>query len=135
MGVKNLDYLKIVAQGAELDILQGLGEIRPLAMRIQVEFLPNYKDMPNGYELMSYIFNIGYIPFSIGRNINPLAPSISDAVFMPNWTTEAGRQMIMQREKQYIALMLMYGQVHILKFVSEKIKMKHSTFIKKLPFR
>ena len=36
--VKSLDYLKIDTQGAELEILKGMGNYRPLLIKIEAHF-------------------------------------------------------------------------------------------------
>ena len=38
LNVKNLDYLKIDTQGAELEILKGIGSYRPLLMKVEAHF-------------------------------------------------------------------------------------------------
>ena len=45
--IKNLDYLKIDTQGAELEILKGLGNYRPLLIKIEVHFFSMYDGVPS----------------------------------------------------------------------------------------
>ena len=47
LDIKNLDFLKIDTQGSELEILKGLGEYLPLMMKIEVQVIPMYENVPN----------------------------------------------------------------------------------------
>ena len=128
--IKKLDLIKMDVQGAELDILQGLGDYRPLIMMVEVEYLPMYVGIPNGFKLIDELFKIGYIPLQLGNNFNASSsPSVADVLFMPNWEDENGRKMILSREREYISLMVMFGQIDTLNFVAKKIKMTHSDLV------
>ena len=131
--VTELDFLKIDTQGAELDILQGLGNFRPLVMQVEIEYLPMYHDIPTAYEICQYLFERGYIPFSLTTSHSKiLCPIWGDAYFMPSWAHPKGLELIRAREEQYIALMLMFGQIKILQFVNEKIGLKNKEFVRGL---
>ena len=131
LGLGELDLLKMDVQGAELDILQGMGAYSPLMMIIEVQYLPMYEGMPSGYALINHVYEMGYIPLQVGANFNSaVAPSVGDVIFMPNWTHERGREMIMKREREYIALMCMFDQFETLRFVSKKLGMKNHDLIK-----
>ena len=52
--IKNLDYLKIDTQGAELDILKGIGSYRPLLIRLEVHIFSMYKNVPSWNKLLNY---------------------------------------------------------------------------------
>ncbi|MDO8662355.1 MAG: FkbM family methyltransferase [Candidatus Omnitrophota bacterium] len=131
LGVLDLDFLKIDTQGAELDVLMGLGKYRPLIMQVEIEYLPLYHNMPNAYQVCQYLFELGYIPFTLtSHNARALCPIWGDGFFMPSWVDPKGIELIQAREEKYIALMLMFGQLTILKFVNEKIKLRNASFIK-----
>ena len=51
---------------------------------------------------------------------------------MPSWVEPEGIKLIQSREEKYIALMLMFGQGKILKFVNKKIRLKNKGFIESL---
>lgn len=131
--VLELDFLKIDTQGSELDILMGLGDYQPLIIITEIQYLPMYDDMPNAYKVCQYFFDSGYIPFSItSHHARVLCPTWGDGFFMPSWADPRGIDLIRSREEQYIALMLMFGQVEILKFVNNKIELKNKKFIESL---
>ena len=46
LNVNMLDYLKIDTQGAELEILKGIGSFRPLLIKIEAHFFSIYKNVP-----------------------------------------------------------------------------------------
>ena len=53
-----LDYLKIDTQGAELEILKGIGKYRPLLLKIEVHLFSMYKGVPSWHELINYLYNM-----------------------------------------------------------------------------
>ena len=72
----NLDYLKIDTQGAELEILKGMGEYRPLLIKTEVHFFSMYKNVPNWHRLINYLGELNYVltdvftaPRSISGNL------------------------------------------------------------------
>ena len=132
--VQQIDFLKIDVQGAEKDVLEGLGDYRPLLLIVELQFLPLYHDVPYGSEILNYLNKeLGYIPFILSHNFNgAMYPNVKDGFFMPNWMDPRGRKLILEREKEYIALMLMFGQTRILKHVANKIDMKNKSFILKI---
>jgi hypothetical protein len=130
LNVKRLDILKLDVQGAELDILRGLGEYRPLFMMVETQYLNLYAGMPTAYEMFDYLYQIGYIPAQLGPNFNDVVPpSVGDVIFMPNWASEKGRQIILEREIEYIALMCICDQISVLRFVAKKLNMKNLKLI------
>ena len=55
INIQNLDYLKIDTQGAELEILKGLGDYRPLLIKCEIQIFPMYKNIPSWTELLNYL--------------------------------------------------------------------------------
>ena len=56
LNLKNLDYLKIDTQGAELEILNGLGEYKPLLIKIEAHIFSMYKDVPSWHKLLNLLY-------------------------------------------------------------------------------
>jgi FkbM family methyltransferase len=132
--VKNLDFLKVDTQGSELEILKGLGEYRPLLMKIEVQVIPMYENVPNWSELLNYLYKINYMTSEwneIGLH-STRSPAEMDMIFIPNYTTESGRKIILSREKEFISLMLIFGQVKLLQVISKELNLKVDYELKNL---
>ena len=59
--IENIDYLKIDTQGAELEILKGLGNYKPLLIKCETQIFPMYKEVPGWTELLDYLNILNYI--------------------------------------------------------------------------
>ena len=132
LNIPTLDFLKIDTQGAELDILMSLENYMPIIIMCELQWLPLWKDVPNANEVMQYLYDLGYIPFQLNHHCRALCPIIGDGFFMPSWVHPAGKKLIRLREEKYIALMLMFGQIEILKFVNDKIGLENKEFVESL---
>lgn len=118
--IKNIDYLKIDTQGSELDILNGLGKLRPIIIKCEVSFIPLYKNSCLIWDIQKYLFDLGYIMFhqSIVMRSAPerhnskspfsksVIPMHGDAYFMPDWTR--WESIVGDRLVKYEALMKMF---------------------------
>jgi FkbM family methyltransferase len=132
LNISQLDFLKIDVQGAEADIISGFGIFRPLIILSEVQFISLYKNITNGTKLISNLYEMGYI------NIHQMAISSSlnlveaDCLFIPNHLSKEGKKIISRRENEYSSLMLMFGQVRILKLVSELLEFKNNEIIQNI---
>ena len=63
--IKNLDYLKIDTQGAELDILKGIGSYRPLLIRLEVQIFSMYKNVPSWNKLLNCLYELNYVAIDL----------------------------------------------------------------------
>ncbi len=128
LNIDNLDYLKIDTQGAELEILKGLGNFRPLVIKLEVRIFPMYKNEPSWSKLISLIYELGYIVTDwkrIGSSVTR-APVEMDMIFIPNFLTDFGKKLIKTKENQFTSLLLMTGQIELLKKISKIIDLKYS---------
>ena len=121
LDIKNIDYLKIDTQGAEFEILRGLGKFRPLLIKVEVQIIPLYKNVPSWTELVNLMHQYGYIiinqeQFAINRFMD--FPHIVDMIFIPNFLTTTGREIINTRKKEFIFLMVSVGEIKILQKIS-----------------
>ena len=117
LNIKHLDFLKIDTQGAELEILKGLGEYLPLIMKIEVQVVPMYENIPNWSELLNYLYKMDYMSCEwteIGSH-STRSPAEMDMIFIPNYLTNLGKQLILSREKEFVSLMLIFGHIKLLK--------------------
>ena len=129
--ISNLDFLKIDVQGAELDVLKGLGKYKPIIIISELQYLPMYDNVPNGYSICAYLFDLGYIPFQLTakNHSESVCPIWGDGYFMPSWKHPKGKDIILSNEEKYIALMLLHNQNEILHFVNKKLKLRNKVFI------
>tara|TARA_B100001029_G_C14818821_1_gene316492 strand:- start:95 stop:640 length:546 start_codon:yes stop_codon:yes gene_type:complete len=131
--INTLDYLKIDTQGAELEILKGLDNYRPLMIKCEVRIFPMYKKEPCWTEITNFIYKLGYM-VSDWKKIGPhttRTPVEMDMVFMPNFLIDSGRKLIQEKEKEFISLMLITGQIQLLKKVSKILNLRFSEFCMK----
>jgi len=130
VNINNLDYLKIDTQGAELEILKGLGDYRPLMIKCEVQIFPMYKNEPSWTQVTNTLNNLGYMISDwkeIGSHATK-APVEIDMVFIPNFLSESGKELILKRKKEFICLMLISGQIRLLKRISKILNLEHSKF-------
>ena len=131
--IKNLDFLKIDTQGSELEILKGLGEYFPLMMKIEIQIVPMYENVPSWSDLISHLNGINYMIcewIEIGRHLTR-TPVEMDAIFIPNYLTEFGKKIILSREKEFCSLMLIFGQIKLLQTISQKLNFSINSEIQK----
>ena len=96
LNLKVLDYLKIDTQGAELEILKGIGEYRPLLIKMEAHFFSMYKNVPDWHELISLLYKMNYVLIDwkgIGKHASRI-PAEADMIFIPNFNNENGRELI-----------------------------------------
>ena len=132
--IKNLDFLKIDTQGAELEILKGLGEYRPLIINTEVQVIQMYKNVPDWGELINYLSKLNYMTCEwkeIGSH-STRSPAEMDMLFIPNYLNDIGKKLIMSRENEFISLMLIFGQIKLLQTISAKLNFTTNNEIQKL---
>ncbi len=132
--VNNLDLLKIDTQGAELEILKGMGNYFPLLMKIEAQIIPMYKNVPSWTELVNYLHKINYMTcewIEIGKHVTR-TPAEMDMIFIPNYLTEFGKKIIKSREKEFISSMLIFGHIRLLQNISSKLNFTVNSEIQKL---
>ena len=132
--VKHLDYLKVDTQGTELDVLKGLGNYRPIFVRVEIYFVPIYKECCLIWNIGEFLSNNGYVMFDLAYRSNYLRrspryymepvgrlPTGGRVWFMPNWKCEKGRELILERDLQYAKLMTMFGMKDVLEEVFSEL--------------
>ncbi len=120
--------MKIDTQGAELEILKGLGDYRPLFIKCEVQIFPMYKGVPSWTELVNFLEKLNYIVCDwkeIGSHATR-TPVEMDMIFIPNFSKDIGKKSILERQNEFISLMLISGQIKILKKISKIINLGHS---------
>ena len=137
LNIKYLDFLKIDTQGSELEILKGLGEYLPLLMKIEVQVVPMYENVPNWSELINHVYEKNYMTIEwieIGSHLTR-SPTEMDMIFIPNYLTDAGKKLISSREKEFMSLMLIFGHIKLLQTISVELNFSANLEIQKLSDR
>ena len=127
LNIKNLDYLKIDTQGAELDILRGLGDYRPVLLKIEVHLFSMYKNVPSWHNLMNYLYELNYVLIDfkgIGSH-KTRVPVEADMLFIPNFNNESGKELIKKNKEKFISLMLIFGQISLLQVLMKRLKINN----------
>ena len=124
--IKKLDYLKIDTQGAELEILKGIGEYRPLLIKTEAHFFSMYKNVPNWNKLVSFLYDLNYtlIDFKGIGNHSTRIPAEADMIFIPNFNNKIGKKLILDNKDKFISLMLIFGQLKILQVILKRYQIE-----------
>ena len=134
LNVKKLDFLKIDTQGAEIEILKGIGKYFPLLLKVEVQIVPMYEKVPDWSELIYYLHKLNYMTCEwteIGSHATH-SPAEMDMLFIPNYLNDSGKKLIMSRKKEFISLMLIFGQIKLLQIISTKLNFSEKLEIEKL---
>ena len=134
LNIKKLDFLKIDTQGAEIEILKGLGNYLPLLLKIEVQIVPMYENIPDWSELINHLYKLNYMTCEweeIGNHATH-SPVEMDMLFIPNYLNRTGKELIMSRKKKFISLMLIFGQIKLLQIISTKLNFSETLEIEKL---
>ena len=132
LDIKNLDYLKIDTQGAELEILKGIGKFRPLLIKLEAHIFSMYKGVPSWNKLINYLYEMNYVLIDwkgIGSHNTRIAAEM-DIILIPNFNNNEGKNLILKSNSKFISLMLIFGQLNLLKIIMKKFNI-HNQEIEK----
>ena len=124
INVENLDYLKIDTQGAEFEILKGLGKFRPLLIKVETHIFSMYKGVPSWNKLLNLLYEFDYVLIDwkeIGGH-KTRVPAEMDLIFIPNFREENGKNLIINSKEKFISLLLIFGQIELLKIICKRLK-------------
>ena len=126
--INKLDYLKIDTQGAELEILKGIGEYRPLLIKVEAHFFSMYKNVPSWNKLVSFLYDLNYtlIDFKGIGSHSTRIPAEADLIFIPNFNNKIGKKLILDNKDKFISLMLIFGQLKILQVILKRFQIELS---------
>ena len=127
--IQNLDYLKIDTQGAELEILKGIGEYKPMLIRVEMHIFTMYKNVPGWHKLLTFLYDLNYISIDwkdIGDHSTRI-PAEMDMIFIPNFNNTNGKNLILNSKEKFISLMLIFGQLNLLKIILKKINLNEKS--------
>ena len=124
LNIDKLDYLKIDTQGAELEILRGIGNYRPLLIKIEAHFFSMYSNVPSWHKLVNYLYEMDYVLIDwkgIGKHRTRI-PVEADMIFIPNFNIDTGKKLIKNSYKKFTSLMLIFGQLKILQVILKRFQ-------------
>ena len=93
-----------------------------------------YKQVPNWGELINYLYKLNYMTCEwseIGTHTTR-SPAEMDMLFIPNYLSDFGKKLILSREREFICLMLIFGQIKLLQTISEKLNFSINSKIQNL---
>ncbi len=124
--INKLDYLKIDTQGAELEILKGIGEYRPMLIKIEAHFFSMYKNVPSWNKLVSFLYDLNYVLIDLKGigNHSTRIPAEADMIFIPNFNDKIGKKLILDNRDKFISLMLIFGQLKILQVILKRLQIE-----------
>ena len=125
--IKNLDYLKIDTQGSELEILKGIGNYRPLLIRLEAHIFSMYKDVPSWDKLLNCLYEMNYVLIDwkgIGSHSTRIAAEM-DMIFIPNFNNSKGKNLLLSSKSKFKSLMLIFGQINLLKIIMKKLNIEN----------
>ena len=137
LNIDKLDYLKIDTQGSELEILKGMKKYKPLLIRLEAHIFSMYKDVPRWPELLNYLNELNYISCDwkgIGSHVTRI-PAEMDMIFIPDYKIYSGKKLISENKDKFISLMLIFGQLSLLKVIAEEMHLLPSNFFNKFEDR
>ncbi len=131
LNIKNLDYLKIDTQGSELQILKGLGTYRPSIIKLEAHIFSMYAGVPSWTEILTLLNKLNYVLVDwkgIGKH-NTRVPAEIDLIFVPNFNNSEGVDFIKKNENEIISLLLIFGQINLLKIILKNIGSSYANTI------
>ena len=131
LNIKKLDYLKIDTQGSEFQILRGLGNYRPLLIKLEAHIFSMYDEVPSWQEILSLLYQLNYVLVDwkgIGSH-STRVPAEIDLIFVPNFNNDQGIEFIKKNEEKIISLLLIFGQINLLKIMLKKINSNFTRII------
>ena len=126
--IKCLDYMKIDTQGAEFEILKGLGNYRPILIRLEAHIFSMYKNVPSWNKVLNYLYELNYVTIDwkgIGSHKTRI-PAEMDMIFVPNFNTDDGKKIILSAKEKFVSLLLIFGQINFLKYLNKKLNFGYS---------
>ena len=130
LNIESLDYLKIDTQGAEFEILQGLGKYRPLLIKVEAHIFSMYRDVPSWNNLINNLYKYNYVTVDwkeIGSH-STRVPAEMDMIFIQNFNNDEGKKIILNSKEKFISLMLIFGQLSLLQVIMQRLGLDYEKF-------
>ena len=109
-----------------MEILKGIGEYRPLLIKIEAHFFSMYKNVPSWNKLVSFIYDLNYALIDLKGigNHSTRIPAEADMIFIPNFNDKIGKKLILDNKDKFISLMLIFGQLKILQVILKRFQIE-----------
>ena len=104
-----------------------MSNYNPLLIRLEVHIFSMYKDVPSWNELLNYLYKMNYVLIDwkgIGSH-NTRIPAEMDMIFIPNFTNDEGKKAILNSKSKFLSLMLIFGQLNLLKIIMRKFNIQN----------
>lgn len=132
LGLK-FDDIKIDAQGADFEIVQGFGEARPFFVEVEMNVAVLYEGQGLLHDIVGHLHGMGLMMADIVfRRFNGHHPDANlpddrrfsrglgirgDGWFMPDWTSPEGKSVIERRPERWAAIMIIKGYEDIVRWI------------------
>ena len=104
-----------------------MGAYRPLIIKIEAHVYSMYEGVPSWDKLLNYLYDLNYLAIDwkgIGGH-NTRIPAEMDIIFIPNFDTKDGKELIELNKEKFISLLLIFGQINILKVIMKRINLQN----------
>ena len=130
LNIDKIDLLKLDVQGSEELILKDIFESAkknripyPLFIKCEIMFTPFYETISSGFEVISLITKNDYILVGYSdEHYRDNMPMWSDCIFMPNWNSNRGKNIIKKYNEEFKLLCSIYNKEFLYFFASKSIK-------------
>lgn len=130
ININKIDLLKLDVQGSEEGILKDIfqsadkNEIPyPLFIKCEIMFTPFYEGLSSGYEVISLIVKNDYVCVGyLDEHFRDNMPIWSDCLFIPNWNTRRGKEIILQNLDELKLLCKIYNKEMLYLFILKSVK-------------
>ena len=87
-----------------------------------------YKDVPSWHKLLDYLYELNYVVIDwkgIGEH-NSRVPVEMDMILIPNFNNNDGKNLIINSKDKFTSLMLIFGQLNLLKLILKRFNINIS---------
>ena len=87
-----------------------------------------YKNVPDWSKVLNLMSELNYVAIDwkgIGKHSSRI-PAETEMIFLPNFKNQKGKELILKNREKFISLMLIFGQINILKVIMKKLKIENS---------
>ena len=130
------DGVKLDTQGTEGSILRGMTGEQPFLILSEVSFVELYRKQETFPSLAARLYELGFVLADLqvrgylpdhpdctkfGARVSPGLPLHGDALFVPDWASDAGRTIIERDLARWAAIWLGFGREELVRFVVSRL--------------